>query len=255
MARAVRVETIASRLRKGEQDFELKATPSGAGGRCLMSWGVFNPFGLTASRIDAVPVPSTGEILLVHAADHPMFPDIRAIGLVPPRDDQDQAVYEALTEVFARNGRERKWYLLRSLPTYVHLVPDSPIEVGQAATLLRLAIRDVSDVWYRGAIEDLLESWQDPWAQATEAIDRVLNRPEVRQAGERIRGTGAGPTDPEAFGALVQAAWNDGNTVDDEALFDVWFALVTQPEYVSRIEQAMEVAWFGARSFAGGEYD
>ena len=48
-----------------------------------------------------------------------------------------------------------------------------------------------------------------------------------------------------------------GGQVDDgeaDTLFDLWFALATQPDYVERIEGQMGIAWTGAQAFASGAF-
>jgi hypothetical protein len=39
-----------------------------------------------------------------------------------------------------------------------------------------------------------------------------------------------------------------------DELFDLWFALATQPDYVERIDGQMGIAWNGSQAFQAGAF-
>ena len=174
------VTEIAAHLRHGALTVELDEAPDGPGRTTLLAWGYFNPFGSTACRIDALPVPGTGELLLISASEHQACAGYHAIALIPPDGDQATAIRTALAEVFDRNGGGSEWSLFGGVPSYVHLLPNSVIDVVGAAELFRSGIRVAGGMFgnppdYRQEIEDLLSTWKDPWKQAAVAFNRGLN--------------------------------------------------------------------------------
>jgi hypothetical protein len=153
--------------------------------------------------------------------------------------DQVAAVRDALADAFAVNGGGDDWALVGGVPSYVHLFPESPVDYACAAELFRSANATAGDTWgtppdYRQEIQDLMHAWCDPWGQASEAVSRALQRPAAQRLIATIRQAEAG--EPIVF--------EDDDDEDDQAdnaeaggLFDLWFALATQPAYVERIEE------------------
>jgi hypothetical protein len=245
------VALAAAQLRGGATDVELPDAPMLPGTATLLAWGYFNPFGPTANRIDETPVPNTGETLILSASDHPMFPDYHAIALIPPGADVAAAVRQALVPVFAINGGGDEWGLVGSVPSYVHLIDESPVDYALAAELLRTAISAAGGSDYSEEIHDLMRAWQDPWGQAAEAVNRGLEGAAAQRLIAQIRQLEAG----ESISLLDDA--ENQNDQDDDAemdLFDLWFALATQHAYVERIEGQMGRAWRGAQAFQSGAF-
>lgn len=245
------VALAAAHLRQGAKDVELQLAPSVPGATTLLAWGYFNPFGPTANRIDMLPVTGTGEALLVCASDHPMFPSYHAISLIPPGVDLAAAVPDALAAIFGVNGGGYEWGLVGGVPSYVHILSNSPVDRACAAELLRSAMAMVDEVDYGQEIQDLVRAWQDPWGQAADAVNRSLQGPTAKRVLAQIRRLKAGLPDDDDHDRQDSGEDNEDDT---DELFDLWFALATQPEYVERIEGQMAIAWRGAQAFQAGAY-
>jgi hypothetical protein len=252
---------IVSALRHGARDVALQAAPTAPEVETLLAWGYFNPAGPTLCRIDAFPVDGTGELLLVRISEHPLYPDYRAIALVPAGPDQAALIHDALEPVFANNGDGDSGSLVGSVPSYVQLVAESPIDRGSAARLLQSAIAAAGARWgeppdYGQEIESLLRAWSDPWAQAKEAVNEAFDGLAARRLVARIQLLEAGQV------PALHDAGGDGDTPEDESedatdmdeLFDVWFALATQPAYVERIAGQMGTAWTGSLMLRAGAF-
>jgi hypothetical protein len=250
---------VADALRRGAHAVKLQEAPTEPTPDTLLAWGYFNPAGPTASRIDALLLPDTGELLLVSASDHPMFPEYHAIALVPPGGDQAAAVRQVLLPIFEANGDGATWALIGSVPSYVHLFPGSPVDHACAAQLFRAgnaagaARGELTD--YRESIEDALRSWRDPWGQAAEAVTRVFEGADAQRLIARIRRLEVGDWFSDSDETVADGESSDqGDPIETDDLFDLWFALTAQPAYVERIEGQMGIAWTGAQAFRAGTF-
>jgi hypothetical protein len=90
--------------------------------------------------------------------------------------------------------------------------------------------------------------------QAAEAVERAFQGPVAQRLIAQIRQLEAGespslPDDDEHVYDQV-----DDDDAETDTLFDLWFALATQPEYVERIEGQMGIAWAGAQAFRAGVF-
>jgi hypothetical protein len=102
--------------------------------------------------------------------------------------ESDEAVLCAVGRLFASNpDAERR--VVGSVPTYVRLVPGSPIDVTCAAGYIQAALDIVSqqthdhpDFSREG--EDVMHTWEDPWKQASVAIN--LTTEEILDGVPRI---------------------------------------------------------------------
>jgi hypothetical protein len=150
--------------------------------------------------------------------------------------------------VFAINGGGDEWGLVGSVPSYVHLIDESPVDYTLAAELLRTAISAAGGSDYSEEIHDLLRAWRDPWGQAAEAVNRGFEGAAAQRLIAQIRQPEAGESN---------SLLDDDEDQDDDAemdLFDLWFALATQPAYVERIEGQMGIAWRGSQAFQAGAF-
>jgi len=63
---------VADALREHRGPVVLQGAATPPGGQTLLAWGIFNPMGPTASRIDLIPV-ERGEHVLAYAMEHPFL--------------------------------------------------------------------------------------------------------------------------------------------------------------------------------------
>jgi hypothetical protein len=248
--------SVADALRSGASDVQLSEPPTEPGLVTILAWGYFNPFGPTANRIDALLLPEADELLVVSVSDHPAYPDCRAIAVVPPGGDRAAAVRAVLGPIFAANGDGETWSLIGSVPSYVHLFPESPVDHACAAELFRVgnaagAAMSGMLTDYRESIEDVLRSWQDPWGHAAEAVTRAFTGADAQRLLARIRRLEVGEwfDDEDEDGEPEH-----GDSIETDDLFDLWYALATQPAYAARIERQMEAARVGAQAFQAGAF-
>jgi hypothetical protein len=194
-------------------------------------------------------VPETVELLLVSTSDHDSYPDYRAFALLAPGDDRSTAtaVRNALGSIFASNGDGGDtWALVGGLPSYVQLFPDSPINGESAAELFRSAMATVDTPDYRQEIEDLLRARQDPWGQAADAVTRAFRGAQAQRAIAQIRQLEAGES------PVGGEKDDDEDPAEVDVLFDLWFALASQPAHAEQLQGHMDAAKEGARAFRGG---
>jgi hypothetical protein len=104
---------------------------------------------------------------------------------------------------------------------------------------------------YRESIEDVLRSWQDPWGHAAEAVTRAFTGADAQRLLARIRRLEVGEwfDDEDEDGEPEH-----GDSIETDDLFDLWYALATQPAYAARIERQMEAARVGAQAFQAGAF-
>jgi hypothetical protein len=127
---------------------------------------------------------SDGDILFVHACDHPSSPEYAALALLPAGAAADAgAVLQRLQPVFAANDTG-SGTLFSSLPTYVHLIPGSPVDASAALALFRAAYGatraaagvqhggDRNDWELRTICAELLAGPNDTWEAARQGARR-----------------------------------------------------------------------------------
>jgi hypothetical protein len=87
-----------------------------------------------------------------------------------------------------------------------------------------------------------MRTWQDPWGQASEAFGRAMASPEIQALVREVRrlDLGGAPDTTSVHPAPAAAP-------ETAALFNLWFRLVSTPEYVARVEAEMPNAWVGAQ--------
>jgi hypothetical protein len=245
---------VATRLRGGDKDLELPEAPDGPDRTTLLAWGYFNPFGPTACRIDALPVPDTDELVLVSVSDHDAFPQYTAFALVPAGPERIASIRNELARVFAANGDGgQTWSLIGGLPSYVQIYPDSPVDSGTAAALFRSAVDTLETPDYRQEIEDLLRSRQDPWSQAAEAVKRAFEGPEAQRLITTIQRLEAGDPTSDACEDHDQELVEE-DPAEADALFSLWFALASDRGHARVIGSQMGLAREGARLFQAGAF-
>ena len=228
----------------------LPAAPDAVGRRTLLAWGIFNPMGPTAQRIDAIALDS-GETLLVLVREHPFLPAYFAFDLLPV-DAAGASLLESVARLFAANPDDERC-VVGSLPTYIRMPTGSPFDAEHTAGLFRAAIDTIADRSaelpdFREACQDVLGAWEDPWQQATAEYKRAFSSVEGRALLREFRQLEEGdPIDK----ALADETPAHREAVGDETsgLFSLWLRLASASDFVERIEIEMGKAWIGAQQF------
>jgi hypothetical protein len=228
----------------------LPAAPGAVGRSTLLAWGIFNPMGPTAQRVDAITLDS-GEVLLVLVREHPFLPAYIAFDLLPA-ETAGAPLLQSVARLFAANPDD-ECCVVGSLPTYIRMLRDSPFDAEQTAGLFRAAIDTIADRGgelpdFREACQEVLGAWDDPWQQATADYKRAFSSVEGRALLREFRQLEQG--DPIEK-ALADEAPARGAAVGDDTsgLFSLWFRLASASDFVQGIEIEMEKAWIGAQQF------
>ncbi len=110
----------------------------------LCSWGCLNPAGPTLVDIRLVDVPQKSESLLFYYQQHFLTPKAIVFGLIPEqvRNEPDR-LFSTLRVLFEQNGSHDQ-PLLDHLPTYVMVIPESPVSRESLEELLFLAAQDMT---------------------------------------------------------------------------------------------------------------
>jgi hypothetical protein len=192
----------------------------------------------------------------VACTEHPFSPRYIAFDVLTRSECENSswvrksAVSLSLYRFFSGDGAGNDDPLFVSLPTYVHLVPESGIDVQFVADLIRAAVEVLIE---RGGSRpdfarecDLVDAmWRDPWQSAKDELETVLNaKPQYRETalGETsgVESQSHPPEDAEAHG--MSTFW---------ASFESWFSLASDPAFVQRMEPEMAGAWVGSQEFQG----
>jgi hypothetical protein len=199
----------------------------------LVGWMHFNPLGPTMSALFHVPVPEAKEALLTFRFDNPFEHQHAAFGVMPGDVTAAQIGTFALM-LFTANGHD-SCPLFGSLPTSIShkgnwygeaLAPKFDREITQR--LFKAAAHTVWPPDISATCELYRRYKGDPWERTAAEFDAGLRAASTVQAGEENAGF-------------------------DEALFDEWFELVTDPEHVRSERAAFSAAWQGAIDFRNGK--
>ena len=218
-------EELADRLRgQPGSPLLLAAPPEATRAETLLAWGWSGQPGPLRARIDRVLVPATGEWLLLYVGERPTSTRTTAFDLLSAEAARyDRPVLEGLERYFETNGALGAWILTSTLPTYVQLVPRSPVGRPAAGFLFQAAHEALARSGLDPAeleADDLLAE-RSPWSRFGGAVRRALRRP-------RRPAPPAAPSDDSAQSDLPLSAW---------------LALASHPDWVQRAERELAEAW------------
>ena len=195
----------------------------------LVEWGILNPDGPTLCQLSLVPLDDGGRQALVWTRHHFLAADcvVWAVGSLADR----ARLLPVLTDLFAANG-SGGYGLMGSLPHWVNLPDDGPIDAGAAAALIGAAHRRWSRDHHGASSEPdadvavLSRLFEDPVAEIARQEEAALAEAavELAEAGEAA----PRPASPAA---------------PDEAAYRRWLDAASAPAHVEKLRGHFESAW------------
>jgi len=191
----------------------------------LIEWGILNPNGPTLCQLSLVPLDDDGRQALVWTRHHFLAADcvVWAVGSFGDR----ARLLPVRTGLFAANGSPEHG-LVGSLPHWVNLSGEGPIDAGAAADLIASA----HQCWVReshGAPSDpdadvavLERLFEDPMAELARQEEAALTE---------VVGTGT-----------VEAPSAPGSA-PDQAAYRRWLDAASAPAHVEKLRGQFESAW------------
>ena len=199
----------------------------------LVGWMHFNPLGPTMSALFYVPVPDANEGLFTFRFDNPFEHQHAAFGVMPG-DVTAAQIGDFALMLFTADGHD-SCPLFGSLPTSIshkcNWYGEASAPKFDQEMTHRLFKAAAHSIWPPNisATCELFRRYKGaPWERTAAEFDASLHAASAVQA----RGEHAG---------------------FDEALFDEWFELVTDPEHVRSERAAFSAAWQGAIDFRNGK--
>src|SRR5205823_895909 len=139
-----------------------------------------------------------------------------------------------LKRFFSTNGAAGCWLLTSSLPTFVRLLPDGPVDRSVAARLFELASQAL-----REGDQVPVEPEPEPGgpsahlARALQAAGGALRRALRRPLSRAEPATQTAPAEPAS-----------------DVPFPIWLTLASHPDWVARVEASIQASWSDAAAMA-----
>ena len=206
----------------------------------ILEWGIINPHGPTMCQVSLVDLGLSGHAL-VWTMHHFLAPACLVLAAGHLQDVN--TLHEALAQVFAANGGP-EYSLFKSLPHWVRIPADGPLEMDALAGLIASANRRqlVSD----GLKGDGPDAAMETLSRLGEDPIREINRQEIEAINGYapvMRAMSAG--DNETAAALLRALGDQPSmaVMPDDAAYRRWLRFACEPAYVEKVRSYFDSAW------------